>query len=67
MSGRPDRLTYTGDGTQFYAGVPKRDLDAADIANLSDEQIAAITAPNPGTGKALYRVEKPAKPAAGKE
>jgi hypothetical protein len=47
---RPERLLFKGkkgaDGrpVAYYPGVPARNLEAADIARLSDEQIKDITA-----------------------
>lgn len=62
---RADRLVYDGgEHGRYYSGVPARDLEAADIAQLSDEEYARITGgPDP-----VYRAEVPAaaKPA-GKE
>ena len=52
---RPARLRYTGKGDLFFAGVPARNLEAEDIALLSEETIANITAEGP-SGKALYVV-----------
>jgi len=60
-SKRPDRLHYTGKHGEFFVGVPRRNLTERDIARLSDEQLADITAENPATGKALYVAPK-AKP-----
>jgi len=53
-TGRPERLTYTGTGREWFAGVPVRDLGAEDIAALSEAQLAEITTPHPDTGRALY-------------
>ena len=58
MSTRPERLTYTGTGREWFPGVPVRDLEADDVAALSDAQLAEITTPHPDTGIALY--ERPA-------
>ena len=60
MSTRPERLTYTGTGREWFPGVPVRDLEADDIAALSEAQIAEITTPHPDTGIALYEAGKPA-------
>lgn len=67
MSGtRPERLTYTGTGREWFPGVPVRDLEADDIAALSEEQVAEITTPNPDTGRALYEAARAAAPKAEK-
>lgn len=67
MSGsRPERLTYTGTGREWFPGVPVRDLEAADIAALDDATIAEITTPNPDTGRALYEEARAAAPKAEK-
>jgi len=56
---RPGTLYFKGkkgpDGRplEYFAGVPARTLHGRDIARLTDEQIAEITAPGP-SGKALY-------------
>lgn len=63
MSTRPERLHYTGRHGEFFVGVPRRNLDARDIAQLTDAQIADITAPNPATGKPLYVAPEPKKEA----
>lgn len=34
--------TYKGDGTDYYSGVPARDLDDEDVALLTDEQRAKV-------------------------
>lgn len=60
MSSREDRLYYTGDGAYYLPGIPARDLDAADVAALTDRLYADAIAPNPATGKALYQKTKPA-------
>lgn len=60
MSTRPERLTYTGTGREWFPGVPVRDLEADDIAALSDAQVAEITTPNPDTGRALYEAARAA-------
>lgn len=57
---RPDRLFYLGDGSEGFAGVPRRDLTAADIARLSERQFADCVADNPATGRPLYQKTEPA-------
>lgn len=37
-------LKYHGDGTAFLSGIPGRDLDAEDLAQLTDDQIAQALA-----------------------
>ena len=59
MSDRPKALYYAGDGSEFFAGVPARDLDEADVAALTDDQLRDVTADNPRTGKPLYLTTKP--------
>lgn len=73
MASRPKQLIYQGaqvplamaeDGTvttwtvdRYFPGVPARDLDEGDIANLSDAQLDEITAdPKNGQGP-LYVVK----------
>jgi hypothetical protein len=58
MSDRPTHLYYAGDGA-FLVGIPRRDLGPADIAGLTDEQVADALADDPETGKPLYRRAKP--------
>jgi len=60
---RPTSLRYTGNGSRWFPGVPVRDLDANDIAQLTDAQIADITGPDPDTGVALYEAPAAAKAA----
>lgn len=60
MSPREERLFYTGDGTYYLPGIPARDLDAADIAALSDRSYADAVTANPATGKPLYQKTRPA-------
>lgn len=57
---RPKKLHYTGDGSQFFAGIPQRDLDEQEVAALPDWEYRNITSPNPVTGKALYQKSEPA-------
>lgn len=54
---RAKRLIYQGTCEagnvrcgDFFAEVPARDLDAGDIADLSDEQYAQITGAHPTLG-----------------
>lgn len=63
---RATRLYYTGDGSQFFVGVPARDLEPEDVAALSDEQYDDITADGPATGKPLYQKSEPASRKAAK-
>lgn len=62
MKDRPTRLQYVG-APYFAYGVPARDLEAEDIALLTDDELAHITGPMPATGKPLYAAHG-AKPAA---
>jgi hypothetical protein len=48
-----DGSVITTEPDRFFSGVPARDLEAADIANLTDEQLASITGTPPG-GDPLY-------------
>lgn len=55
---RPKTLHYTGkiangQPDRFFFGVPARDLDESDIAQLSDEQVRDIQKA-PKDGSALY-------------
>lgn len=71
MPEKPKRLFYTGghdaEGRplEWFAagvrgeGIPARDLDEADIAQLSDETIALITSARAGGAKPLYQVTEP--------
>lgn len=66
-STRATRLTYRGTCEpgnircgDFFQGVPARDLDAADIAALSDEDYAQATGEHPSLG-ALYVAPEPEK------
>ena len=61
---RPSKLFYLGgisrDPGDYFDGVPRRDLDADDIAALSDERLAEITGSPPGQGP-LYQVSQPTR------
>lgn len=60
MSDRPSRLYFTGDpAVATIPGVPARDLDAADVAVLTEREYRDATAKHPGTGKALYQRTRP--------
>jgi hypothetical protein len=62
---RPDRLFFAGEydaqgrPLEFFAAVPARDLDEADIAALTDGQLADITGAPEGR-RPLYQKTKPA-------
>jgi hypothetical protein len=67
---KPKRLFYLGGITRApdegLPGIPARDLDEADIANLSEEQIEeALTEPPFAEGSpyrgALYQVSQPTR------
>lgn len=75
---RPIALRYTGkikearnaagnvvrrEPTRSYQGVPARDLTERDIARLSDEQLAEITAKQADGTPPLYVDATPRKPA----
>ncbi len=59
MPERPKALFYVGQTnaegrpTEYFPGVPARDLDEADIASLSDGQVAEAAA------SSLYQKSKP--------
>lgn len=38
---------FDGKPLRFFPGIPARDLDEFDIANLTDEQYATVTGENP--------------------
>lgn len=60
--GRPNAVRYIGptdgNGTPlvFWEGVPARNLTAADIAALTDEQAAQLTATLPEVGGPIYAI-----------
>lgn len=54
----PAGATYHGDGDLHFGGVPKRDLTVHELLDLEPATFNTITAPNPGTGDAVYRVTK---------
>ena len=66
---RPTRLYYLGGqpGCQpagsYFSGVPMRDLGEADIAQLTDEQLADAQSAHPTLGP-LYSAEPPTAPEA---
>lgn len=69
MPKRPSKLKFSGrmgaDGVpvEFFADVPARDLEEADIALLSDERLAEIQTAPEGR-KPLYRAVEAPKSAA---
>ena len=69
---RAKRLIYQGTCEagnvrcgDFFAEVPARDLDAGDIADLSDEQYAQITGAHPTLGPLYVSADTEKKPAKG--
>lgn len=56
LATEPIGLTYEGDGEQSFSGVRARDHTVAELLELEAATINNITAPHPGTGKALYRL-----------
>jgi hypothetical protein len=54
---RADRLKYVGGNMKprrYFTFAPARDLEARDIARLSDDEYAALVAPDGGSGEAVY-------------
>ncbi len=59
------RRTPAGNPMETLQGVPARDLDEADVARLSDDQVDSL-ATKGADGNQLYTKSKPAsKPAKG--
>ncbi len=51
---------YLGDGSEFFSGVPARDLSEDEFAALPDEQKAQLAAESPAGGKRLYSLHQTA-------
>lgn len=47
---------YQGDGSEYFTGVPRRDLYESDWAGLTDEQKALLAAVPPSGVKPLYQL-----------
>lgn len=60
MNDRPDRIFFVGDGSEYWADIPARDLGPTDVANLSDEQLARALGKRAGDKPALYQKSRPA-------
>ncbi len=51
---------YLGDGSEYFSGVPARDLSEDDFAGLPDEQKALLAAEPPHGVKRLYSLHQAA-------
>lgn len=58
----PIAYRYTGRG-EFYQGIPARDLTAAEVAALTDEQRAAVASGRLYAPVATRPASRPASPA----